>query len=218
LGDPDLLLAQGCGYPLVTRYRHRLRYVATPRYTASGCLGGQYQCRIVVRTADPAEKLADLAGRRAAINQRSSNSGMNLFRAAIAPLAGGRDFFASVVVTGSHAASLRAVVEGSADVASIDPVSFAHAIRDDPALAADLRTVGWTGLSPGLPLVTAITTPEPVVRALRRAVIDAVRSVDAMQARSALLLDGVERLPAQAYERLLGVERSAARLDYPILA
>ena len=37
---------------------------------------------------------------------------MNLFRAAVAPLAAGRPFFAEVVVTGAHAASLAADCEG----------------------------------------------------------------------------------------------------------
>ena len=54
--DPDLLLAQSCGYPLVTRYRERLRYLATPRYAAPGCVGGAYRSRIIVRCTTPANR------------------------------------------------------------------------------------------------------------------------------------------------------------------
>ena len=53
---------------------------------------------------------------------------MNLFRAAIAPLAGGRPFFSEVIVTGSHAASLEAVADGNAPgLAAIDCVTFGSA-------------------------------------------------------------------------------------------
>ena len=216
--DPGLLLAQCCGYPLVTRYRTRLRYLATPRYTAPGCSGVLHRSRIVVRVADPAEGLRALAGRRAAVNERHSNTGMNLFRAAIAPLAGGAPFFAEVVETGSHVASMRAVADDRADVAAIDAVSFAHAARLDPDLARALRTIGWTDASPGLPFVTASATPEPIVRLLRGTVGAVVRSAEARPACAALLLQGVERLPPRAYDRLLRIERYSARAHYPELA
>lgn len=216
--DPALLLAQCCGYPLATRYRGRLRYVATPCYAAPGCSGASYRSRIVVRADDPAESLGALRGRRAAINERQSNSGMNLFRSAVAPLAGGAPFFAGVVETGSHGASLRAVDEGEADVAAIDAVSFAHLARAVPARSARVRTIGWTEASPGLPYVTSIATPDRQVRLLRRVLGDVMRGAEALPMRDALLLAGIQRLPSRDYDRLLTVERAAARLRYPELA
>jgi ABC-type phosphate/phosphonate transport system substrate-binding protein len=216
--DPGLLLAQCCGYPMVTRYRDRLRYVATPCYAAPGCHAGDYRSRIVVRADDRADTLAMLRGRRAAINDRQSNSGANLFRAAVAPLAGGSSFFADIIETGSHAASLRAVADDRADVAAIDTVSFAHLARAEPTLAARVRTIRWTEASPGLPYVTSIAMPDDVVRSLR-AVLDAVtRAPETRPARDALLLTGMERLPDNAYYRLLDLERDAARMGYPELA
>lgn len=216
--DPDLLLAHCCGYPLVTQYRGRLRYVTTPRYAAPGCAGASYRSRIVVRADDPAERLADLRARRAAINDPHSNSGMNLFRAAIAPLAGGARFFAAVLETGSHEASLRAVAESAADVAAIDAVSFAHLARAQPALTARTRAIGWTAASPGLPFVTSVATPPAMMRLLRTVLDEVVRDAALQPARDALLLDGMERLPARAYDTLLRLERGAARLRYPELA
>lgn len=217
-GDPDLLLAQCCGYPLVTRYRTRLRYVTTPLYTAPGCSGVLHRSRILVRKDDPAAALKALAGRRAAVNERESNTGMNLFRATVAPLARGAPFFAEVVQTGSHLASMRAVAEGRADVAAVDAVSFAHAARVEPELALALRTIGWTDASPGLPFVTAGATPEPLVRLLRDSIAAAVQSAEARPACAVLLLAGVERLPARAYDGLLRIERGSVRSRYPELA
>ena len=216
--DPDLLLAQCCGYPLVTRYAGRLRYLTTPRYAAPGCCGASYRSRLVVRVDDPAERLADLRGRRAAINDRHSNSGTNLFRAAIAPLARGRPFFGAVRETGSHEASLRAVAEDEADVAAIDTVTFAHLARGEPARAARVRTIGWTGASHGLPFVTSMSTSAAVVDMLRDAISAVMLSAEARPACDALLLAGIECLPPDAYDGLLRMERDAARLHYPELA
>lgn len=216
--DPGLLLAQCCGYPLVTTWRGRLRYVATPRYRAPGCDGSFYRSRVVVRINDPAASVSDLRGRRAAINERSSNSGMNLFRAMIAPIAHRQPFFASVSETGSHAASVRAVVAGAADVAAIDTITFAHLERHAPQLTGALRTIGWTIPSAGLPLVTSAQASASDVRLLRRA-LRAVAIDPALAAtRDALLIDGFEVVRPARYDALLKIETMAARAGYPALA
>lgn len=216
--DPDLLLAQCCGYPLVTAWRERLRYVATPRYRAPGCEGSRYRSRIVVRAGDPAASVADLRGRRAAINERSSNSGMNLFRATIAPIAGGRPFFAEVRETGSHAASARSVAEGESDVAAIDTVTLAQLDRHEPDVARNLRTIGWTVATAGLPLVTSATASTRDVRALRAALRAVAADPGLDAARAALLIDGFDVVRPGGYEALLKIEAKAVRAGYPTLA
>jgi hypothetical protein len=123
---PDLLLGQGCEYPLAKFLANDVRLVATPRYAVPGCDGAAYRSAIVVRKDDPAETLADLRDRRCAINERSSNSGMNLLRASIACFADGTRFFESIVFSGSHRRSVQMVACGDADVAAVDCVSFAH--------------------------------------------------------------------------------------------
>ena len=62
-------------------------------------------CSSSRRPRTPA-RLRTFAGRRVAINGRDSNSGMNLLRAAVADLAGGRPYFSRVIETGAHMASL----------------------------------------------------------------------------------------------------------------
>ena len=139
--DPRLLLAQSCGYPVVTNLRGRVQLVATPHYRAEGCRGPFHSSAIVVRKADRAQALADLQGTRLALNDAASGSGMNLMRAAIAPLAGGETFFSEVILTGSHLASLHAIAEGEADAGAIDAVTWAH-VRDlRPELAGRLRVL-----------------------------------------------------------------------------
>ncbi|TVV71086.1 phosphate/phosphite/phosphonate ABC transporter substrate-binding protein [Sphingomonas solaris] len=216
--DPALLLGQTCGYPFVTTGRGRLRYVATPRYRVAGCSGARYRSRIVVRADDPAEKAADLRGARAAVNEWRSNSGMNLFRAAIAPLAARAPFFSEVVVTGGHDASARAVAEGRADVAAIDVVSFAHLQRWEPDVAARLRTVAWTPDAAGLPLVTSIHTSDADVAAIG-AVLDEVAADPALEeTRATLMIGNFARIAPARYEALLALEQRAIRAGYPTLA
>ena len=82
--------------------------------------------------SDPRRALNEFRGAAAALNAHDSNTGINLFRATIAPIAGGAAFFSSIVVTGSHEASVAAVAKGEADLASIDCVSFALLGRGRP--------------------------------------------------------------------------------------
>ena len=216
--DPGLLLAQTCGYPLATTWRDRLRYVATPRYTAPGCEGASHRGRIVIRRDDPAGALAMLRGRRVAVNDLSSNTGMNLLRAAVTPLAIEGRFFGSVIETGSHFASARAVASGAADVAAIDGITFAHLERAEPALAYQLRTLAWSAASPGLPLVTSAATTDEQLRLIRRAIREAVRDPANTIALETLLIDGVEVLRGRRYDVLKTIEQRSVRRGYPQLA
>ncbi len=101
------------------------------------------------RARDPRRALGEFRGTTAALNGWDSNTGMNLFRAAVAPIARGAPFFRAVVVTGSHEASVTAVAEGRADLASIDCVSFALIERGRPELVERVAIVAESPLSPG---------------------------------------------------------------------
>jgi ABC-type phosphate/phosphonate transport system substrate-binding protein len=216
--DPALLLGQTCGYPLVTSLRGRVALVATPRYRAEGCVGPLYRSAVIVRADDDARGLADLRGRRCAVNDLASNSGMNLLRAAIAPLAatGGR-FFREVLMTGGHVASVDAVAEGRADVGSIDCVTWAHLRHLRPRAVAGLRVLAWTEATAGLPLVTSVHTGLATRRALRRALGEVQCDPALAPVRDALRLAGFERLALRDYAPVLRLERQARRAGYPVL-
>lgn len=215
--SPSLLLAQTCGYPLLTRLKGHVQLVATPRYRAPGCEGPFRRSAIVVQAQAPGERLADLRGARCALNDRTSDSGMNLFRSAVAPLANGARFFSQVIVTGSHLASAEAVALGAADVAALDAVSLAHLRRLRPQLAQRLRVLQWTTRTPGLPLITAANTPPAMLAALRDALMDVARDPRLTQARGALLLEGFTALPLRYYRLTEHLEEQAAALGYPQL-
>jgi ABC-type phosphate/phosphonate transport system substrate-binding protein len=216
--DPRLLFGQACQYPLASAWHASVRLLAIPAYAAPGCEGSRYRSAIIVRVEDPALGLGDLRGRRGAVNERDSNSGSNLLRAAIAPLAEHGRFFASVELTGGHLASVRAVAEGRADVAAIDCVSYAHIRRLSPELTARLRILDWTPSSPGLPYVTARASDASIASALRAALAHVHADPALAAVRDALLLTGIDFAVDEDYVEVRQLERDALERGYPQLA
>lgn len=215
---PDLLLAQACEYPLATELGSAVRLVATPRYRAPGCVNALYRSAIVVRATDGTADLSGFRGRRCVINEPSSNSGMNLLRAAIAPLAAGRPFFGSVSVSGSHRRSLAMVAGGQADIAAIDCVTLAHLRKFVPADVASIRILGWTDASPSLPFITARTTDEATLDAIRSALRAAISDAELAPIRENLFLEGFDFAPDEYFTTVLELKRRAASLRYAALA
>src|SRR5262249_11221081 len=166
---PALLFAQTCGYPLTTRLRERVRLVVLPRYAAPGCAGVTHRSLLIVPAEHPARALDELRGSRGALNSLESNTGMNLLRAVIAPLARGGPFFGSVIMTGGHVASVGAVAGGAADLAAVDCITFAHLQRWRPELTRRVRVLAETPATPNLPFITASGTDEATLARLRRA-------------------------------------------------
>ncbi|MCL6709463.1 PhnD/SsuA/transferrin family substrate-binding protein [Pseudomonas sp. R2.Fl] len=215
---PDLLLAQTCGYPYVLHLRGKVRPVATPVYTHAGCDGPFMRSVVVVRKDASYETLEDLRGARAAINEPHSNSGVNLFRAAIAPLARDGRFFSSVIETGGHRASIDAISAGEADVAAIDCVTYGNTLRFDPARLADIRVLAETPKGPGLPFITRASASDEEVAVLRRALQEAAADPALAGVRDTLSLAGFAELSDSDYESLAELERFAHRLGYPVIA
>jgi ABC-type phosphate/phosphonate transport system substrate-binding protein len=214
---PGLLLGQGCEYPLTTSCAGCVQVIATPHYAAEGCEGGYYRSALVVRAEDSAEQLGDLRHRRCVVNDATSNSGMNLLRAAVAPLARGGAFFSAVTVSGSHRRSVEMVASGQADLAAVDCVSWAHFRRHDSRQVSSLRVLGWTSRSPSLPFITALATDQKSVAVLVGA-LEALRLDSTLKdVRQALLLEAVEPLDGEPYKEVLQLERDAAALHYRTL-
>ena len=212
-----LLLSQSCGYPAAGALRGALRIVATPHYAAPGCDGPRYSSVVVVRASSRATALDALRGSVCAFNARDSQSGYNALRAAVAPLAGGRPFFAATVETGAHAASIEAVRGGRADVCAVDCVTWALLARHRPASLCGLAVLARTGPAPGLPFVTGGDCPDATVETIRRALGCAFSRADLADTRRALLIEGISATGLDTYEPLLAMERAAAALGYPSL-
>lgn len=212
--NPRLLFSQCCGWPLITEFGSLLHVLAAPVYRVPGCEGATHRAFFLVHGDAKLRRLADLRGGRFGINGRDSNTGMNLARHAIAPLAEGRPFFAAVLELGSHAATLEAIAERRVDAAAIDCVSHAHLARHRPDLVAATRIIGETAPSPTLPYVTSATTDATTRDALTGALTAVATSGEF---REALFLDDVAPLGLGDYRILLDYAEEARRLGYPEL-
>jgi ABC-type phosphate/phosphonate transport system substrate-binding protein len=213
---PDLLISQTCGYPLMSGLHEHVQLIATPQFDAPGCTGAEYSSVLVTRTDAPFDTLAACRGARAAYNQDDSNSGMNVLRHAVAPYALEGKFFSATLRTGSHLGSLRAVAENRADTAAIDCVTFAF-VRDElPELARQVRQIGWTAASPGLPLIAAKNVPLDVIGSLREVLDEALATQPERAAR--LRLKGFSTLSLTDYARIMQLESEAHALGYARLA
>src|SRR6185437_8130315 len=138
--------------------------------------------------------------------------------ATLAPIAGGAPFFRATIVTGSHEASVAAVAEGGADLASIDCVSFALLKRGRPELIERVAVVAESPASPTLPFIAAAGLPQTTINAVREALSAALADPNLAHARAALGLKGARAVAPADYDRVIEIEREAAAAGYARLA
>ncbi|MGX7873304.1 phosphate/phosphite/phosphonate ABC transporter substrate-binding protein [Mesorhizobium sp. ORM6] len=177
---PALLFAQTCWGPMELGLSKHVQVVGQPSYDAyEGGQGELYSSALVMRTGEgpearsPADGKALLPldlirGKRFTFNGLDSMSGIVGLTRDLHAAGQSLDIFSSRSESGGHRGSIVAVAEGRADVAAIDCESWALAQRFEPA-ARKVVIVGWTARRKGLPFITAGTTPEKTVRAMREA-------------------------------------------------
>lgn len=212
---PDLLVSQTCGYPWLHALREQATLVATPCFDMPGCDGSDYSSVLVARADSGIDALVDARGRVAVANERHSNSGMNALRHAAAPLARDGRFFGAVKWSGSHAASLRMVRNGQADVAAIDCVTWAYLRQEKPASVAGVVSLGFTAASPGLPVIAGKAVPDVVVRRLRNALL--APEAPLRKAMATLRILRFSHCNERDYARIARLEEEAVGLGYPEL-
>jgi ABC-type phosphate/phosphonate transport system substrate-binding protein len=216
--DPDLLLTQTCGYPLTHAFVDALTAVAVPDYAAEGCGQGRYRSALVVRADDPAADLGDLRGRRVAANGPDSQSGCNVLRAALAPLAGGAPYFSDVIWSGQHRRSLALVRDGAADLAAIDGVTFALIGDVAPAELEGVRVLAWSAATPALPYATRRSIAADDRARLHDAVFAAASDPDGAAARTALRINDLLPVTDADYAVMPEMRAAAEQAGYPDLA
>ena len=188
--DAGLVLSQTCGFPFSTRLRGIVRLIGTPIYDVPGCDGAYYSSIIVTRSGERAERLADMKGKRFAYNAADSLSGYLVLRAAMKEANIDPDSV-NWIETGAHRASVRAMAEDFADVAAIDAVCWALALRYEAEAASRLKVIAKTPLRPGLPFITAIERNESEVRAIEMAIKDVLVDPATKAAGEALRIAGL---------------------------
>jgi ABC-type phosphate/phosphonate transport system substrate-binding protein len=197
--------------------RGEVRAVGTFRYRADGCDGVFCRSMLVVREAEAAAALADMRGRTVAYSATDSQSGYNSLRALVAPLATHGRFFGASVASGSHRASLDMVREGRADIAAIDCVTLAGQHLNAPEAVHGLRVIGSTEPYPGLPLITAGSTGDEDLAAMRTVLCAAMRDPALQEVLRALLIEGFQSMELSDYAVCSEMRDRAIALGYPKL-
>ena len=217
--NPAASVAHTCGYPLMTQYKGQLRPLCVPCFNIDGCEEGQYYSLFLVHHSDEAHHLADCEGYKSGINHQNSNSGMNVFRAAVAKIKPAKGaiqaFFKSVDITGSHLNSVAAIARGEIDIASIDAISYHFISRFKPELCKNLRSIGRSESTMGLPFVTQIAAPDLSGETLAEALNQALSLFP--RETSALDLKGFKAVTLEDYQPILALEQFAIDKAYPAL-
>jgi ABC-type phosphate/phosphonate transport system substrate-binding protein len=128
------------------------------------------------------------------------------------------DLLGEAIQTGSHAASLELVGAGKADVAAVDCVTFALLSRYRPSAVGDVRELCRSASAPALPYVASSAISEWRVAQLRKGLQAAMDDPALAEARAALLLNGVQLLRGEAYERITEIEVLAFDRGYRALS
>jgi phosphonate transport system substrate-binding protein len=132
-----------------------------------------YDSVIVASERSAGAALTDLPRRTLAINQPDSWSGHHALRAHLHRIGRSDAAFCRIVVTGSHEASIDAVIDGTADVAAIDDTVWTARIARDPDAAA-LRVIDRTETWPAPPFSLTDATDAGLREAIREALPGAV--------------------------------------------
>jgi ABC-type phosphate/phosphonate transport system substrate-binding protein len=189
--SPDLLLSQTCGMPYRTLLHDRVTLVGTPDFGVEGCQPGYYRSVLVAHADDARTGFDQFDGATLAYNETISQSGW------AAPLNHAKSIGLTLrpaVHTGGHRLSLMAVAEGRAEIAALDAVSWGLFRGYLPA-AQQVKVVGMTEPTPGLPYITASGRDAGRIFAMIAAAIAAMSDAD----RAATRLRGIVAIPASAY-------------------
>lgn len=192
--DPSMLVGQTCGWPLVTELVDRVSVLGTFDVAVPFARNGQYRSVVVAAKPLAIDAWSGRADTVVAVNALDSLSGW----VSLCNVWGERP--PNVLVTGSHHESMRAVVRGSAQVASIDAVTLEHVVRFDPTMG-NVNIIGHGPEVPTLPLVCAARY-ESMVPELRRALEDTVNDRRLAAVLAALRIRGFVPRDRSAFDLL----------------
>lgn len=202
---PTLVFTQACGLDVAHGHRGELVPIAAADYRASGAAGPRYTSVVVARAGRFAS-LADARSSRAAINEPGSHSGFTALYESLAEagvdLRAEPSFFASVALTGGHAASVAAVDDGAVDLACIDSITWHLLVDEDPGLAQRCVVLHRSPPAPVPPFSVPRRLPAAEREALRAATLSLVDDPALRGPFARLGITGIEPVDPSHYDEL----------------
>lgn len=154
-----------------------------------------YYSDVIVRHDSPYTSFDALQGSRWAFNEEASHSGYNIVSYSLLLREKTFEHFGSMLKTGSHFASLQAVLEGKADAAALDSHVLDAWFQQKPELAEQLRVVEMLGPST-IPPIVASTRIDAQTRRKIQKILCTMHEDD----------DGAKGLRGGLIERLVPIE------------
>ena len=114
-----------------------------------------YYSDVIVRSDSAYSSFGTLQGSRWAYNEEASHSGYHVVYYSLLEQGANLDYFGSMLKTGSHLASLQAVIAGEADATAIDSHVLDVWLKQQPELAQHVRVIDMLGPSTIPPIVAA---------------------------------------------------------------
>ena len=214
LNNPELILGQTCGFPLVTQYSELLTPVCTPVFDVEGCDGVRYSSVLIVADKSDINSLQECASKTVAINSADSNSGMNVLRSMVSLLSDNTPYFGKTLITGGHIDSLRAVAEERADIAAIDCVTFAFITQIAPELTAHVRVIDYSEKTTGLPFVIPAKFAEQITPDIIANIFNNAYPSLPAQYRQALYISEFQTVNLDDYQRIADINKEAQQRNH----
>ena len=193
--DPECMVSQACGWPVATTLRSTVAVAGAFALALPEAHGHRYRSVFVAHEPGP---LASLVGPQTTVAANSEDSLSGWVSLQSATIGVGRPWPGQIHWTGAHLESARSVRAGTADLASIDELTWAHLRRLEPDLVDRLHVVGR---GPWVPS-PAIVTRDHRLDELRLAFTEAMADPATRSARATLLLAGFVELDDDEYRRL----------------
>ena len=189
--DPDLWMSQTCGLPFRLWLDGKVSLLGAPDHGIADCPAGTYRSVLIARKQDIRNSVAEFDGAQLAFNSRDSQSG---WAAAWVRAAEQSVDFNPGRETGSHLASAKAVLDGVADIAGIDCVSW-DMMREWDSWTDGLKVIDRTRPTPALPFIAGPHAPADEIREALAAAIDGLAPED----RCCLRLEGMVPITPEDY-------------------
>lgn len=215
---PDCFFTQACGYDLIFRENLPLVPIAAPVLKIPGCEEHLHRSFLLVHEKNPAKEIKDLKGMRAAINCKLSNTGMNLLRHTLAPVACQyENFLQSLEVSGSHRESISMLKKNRVDLVSVDCLTFHYLKAFEPEEVSGLRVFSQSSPCPIPPFCTSVSTSVENRNTLIQALNTTMHSHQNSRFLKVLGFQGIKRVSKEDYLVLKEYKNEADRLGYSLI-
>lgn len=140
-----------------------------------------YYSDVIVRSDSLYHSFDTLQGCRWAYNEEASHSGYNVVYYSLLERGLTFDYFGAMLKTGSHLASLQAVLSGKVDATAIDSHVLDVWLKQQPTLVQQLRVVDMLGPSTIPPIVASTCLDASLTHDIRRILCDMHRDRQAVE-------------------------------------